>query len=124
MPAEEASARRARLLVSAALHTWDIAALVDSGVLVVDELVANVVRHTACRLLRVRVTRAGARRVRICVTDKSRTPPDTGRPLTDDTEHGRGLALVDAVSHSWGYDLHRWGKTVWAELRIKAEGEQ
>ncbi|WP_308402710.1 ATP-binding protein [Streptomyces sp. AC550_RSS872] len=103
MPVEEASARRARLLVSAALHTWGIEDLADSGVLVVDELVANSVQHTSCRLLRVRVTRVGAGRVRISVTDKSRTPPDMDRRPAEDAEEGRGLVLVEAMSECMGY---------------------
>ncbi|MFE7275595.1 ATP-binding protein [Streptomyces sp. NPDC057623] len=119
MPAERASARRARLLVSAALHTWGIGDLADSGILVVDELVANSVQHTSCRLLRVRVTRAGDGRVRISVTDTSRTPPEMDRRPVEGAEEGRGLVLVEALSDCWGYDLHRWGKTVWAELRVE-----
>jgi hypothetical protein len=28
--------------------------------------------------------------------------------------------LVDALSHRWGYDEMRWGKTIWAELVVPA----
>jgi hypothetical protein len=54
--------------------------------------------------------------VRIGVADKCRTPPEPTRP-GNDSEDGRGLLLVESMSWRWGYDLHRWGKVVWAELR-------
>jgi hypothetical protein len=121
LPCEVESARHARLLISAALNTWGLAELVDAAVLVVSELVSNSAQHTHCRLLRVAVSRPLPGRVRIAVTDKSRTAPTTGKPAADDAA-GRGLVLVDAVSGRWGYDLHRWGKTVWAELRTEESG--
>ncbi|UUN26599.1 ATP-binding protein [Streptomyces sp. FIT100] len=114
-PSAPDSARRARLLVSAALHAWDMGDLVDSAMLVVSELVGNSVRHTSCRLLRVTVSRPGPTRAEITVTDRSRTTPTMTRSAAD-AEEGRGLVLVDALSERWGCDLHRWGKTVWAEV--------
>ncbi|MFJ8076176.1 ATP-binding protein [Streptomyces sp. NPDC096176] len=117
MPCEPESARRARLLISAALNIWGIGSLVDTATLVVSELVGNAVRHTPCRLFRVTVSRPAPHRVRIAVTDKSRTVPDMTSPA-DDAEEGRGLFLVDVLSVRWGCDRHRWGKTVWAELEV------
>ncbi|MEU7407922.1 hypothetical protein AB0B40_01095 [Streptomyces sp. NPDC042638] len=37
------------------------------------------------------------------------------RPLDDEAEGGRGLALVAALSCQWGTDLLGWGKRVWAD---------
>ncbi|WP_405536870.1 ATP-binding protein [Streptomyces sp. NBC_00075] len=122
MPCEPLTARRARLLVSAALHTWDLEELADAGTLMVSELVGNSVQHTACRLIRVSVRRIAVDRVRIGVTDKSRRLPEIGGG-EGSREGGRGLFLVEAMGDRWGYDLHRWGKTVWAELVVEV-GEE
>ncbi len=119
LPCQPESAGRARRLVSAALNTWGIAELVDAGTLIVSELVGNAVRHTPCRLVRVSVRRVTDDLVRIGVTDKSHALPKMDL-AADGDETGRGLVLVDTLSHRWGYDEMRWGKTVWAELAVPA----
>ncbi|MEU1018923.1 ATP-binding protein [Streptomyces sp. NPDC005898] len=115
-PCEPESARRARLLVSAALNAWGADELVDAGTYIVSELVANAINHTSCRLVRVSVHRPGSGVVRIGVSDKCRRTPELKYP-GDGQEGGRGLLLVDAMSWRWGYDRKPWGKVVWAELR-------
>ncbi|MGW3122188.1 ATP-binding protein [Streptomyces sp. NPDC001107] len=117
LPCKPETARRARLLVTAALNTWGIGELADAGTLIVSELVANAVRHTPCRLVRVSVRRVTNDLVRIGVTDKSHALPKMDL-VTDGDETGRGLVMVDALSHRWGYDEMHWGKTVWAELAV------
>jgi anti-sigma regulatory factor (Ser/Thr protein kinase) len=105
--------------VSAALNTWGIGEMAEVGTLIVSELVGNAVRHTPCRLIRVSVRRVTNDLVRIGVTDKSHALPKMG-PVAGGDETGRGLVLIDALSHRWGYDQMRWGKTVWAELTVPA----
>ncbi|WP_416974501.1 ATP-binding protein [Streptomyces sp. 4F14] len=101
--------------------------LVDRAVLVVTELIANAVRHTACREIRLVVGRPYETGVRIGVVDGEPTRlPVPGRTGGED-ESGRGLLLVDAVADRWRYDLHLLGgpvrtKEVWAELRVGAGG--
>ncbi|MFF4832678.1 ATP-binding protein [Streptomyces sp. NPDC001315] len=108
LPSDQARARR---LVSAALSTRGLAELDDAGTLIVSELVGNAVRHTPCRRIRVSVRRVTNELVRIGVTDTSHALPKMD--LVDGgNETGRGLVLVDALSHRWGYDEMRWGKTV------------
>ncbi|MEV4452564.1 MULTISPECIES: ATP-binding protein [Streptomyces] len=119
MPCKPESARRARLLVSAALNTWGIGELAEVGVQVVAELVNNAIDHTPCRSVRVLVTCPAENVVRIGVADTCRDTPETGSP-DEDSEEGRGLLLVDALSWRWGYDRKRWGKVVWAELKVPA----
>ncbi|MCD9877044.1 ATP-binding protein [Streptomyces guryensis] len=119
LPCEPETARRARSLVSVALNTWGITELAEAGTLIVSELVGNAVRHTSCRLVRVSVRRVTDDLVRIGVTDKSHALPRMDL-VADGAETGRGLVLVDALSHRWGYDEMRWGKTVWAELAVPA----
>ncbi|MBW5421780.1 ATP-binding protein [Streptomyces sp. BG9H] len=115
MPCVPESARRARLLVSAALSAWDIGELAGDGVQIVAELVGNAIDHTRCRVVRVLVTRSTAGVVRIGVADNCGEAPEMGDP-DGNSEGGRGLLLVDALSRRWGYDRKRWGKVVWAEL--------
>ncbi|KUM95112.1 serine/threonine protein phosphatase [Streptomyces cellostaticus] len=119
VPCEPESACRARLLVSAALSTWGIGELAEAGTLVVSELITNAVNHTRCRVVRVVIRRETAEVVRIGVADKCRATPEPADP-DNDSEDGRGLLLVESLSWRWGYDLHRWGKLVWAELRVPA----
>jgi hypothetical protein len=55
----------------------------------------------------------------IMVGDPSPHPPRRIDP-DGDTEGGRGLLLVDALSSNWGWyvtDQQRTAKVVWAELR-------
>ncbi|MFI9236920.1 ATP-binding protein [Streptomyces sp. NPDC053079] len=119
MPREAASARRARLLVAAALNTWNLPGLIDTGVLIVSELVTNAVEHTECRNLRVTVSRPRPDRVRVAVVDMSQQRPVRQTPPFDE-ERGRGLAVVAALADRWKVDSLPWGKRVWAELHTGA----
>ena len=53
--------------------------------------------------------------VRVEVADGSAALPRP-REATAVDEGGRGLALVEALSSSWGAELGEGGKTVWFEL--------
>ena len=88
--------------------------VVSDAELVVTELVTNAVLHGSPPVV-VRLERddVGAR---IEVQDQGVRPPmrirDAGQAMT-----GRGLALVAALSRSWGADKREsGGKVVWAEL--------
>ncbi|MEU2602863.1 ATP-binding protein [Streptomyces hirsutus] len=121
-------ARLARLLAAHQLTEWGHphgAAAYDTVVLVVAELAANAVLHgcvpgrdfslfLACDDVR------GV--IRIEVSD---THPDHPAPTVAaaDEEHGRGLALVDALATRWGVTGRIGpGKTVWAECTTVADG--
>ncbi|MEU1674818.1 ATP-binding protein [Streptomyces roseifaciens] len=120
LPCVRESARRARLLVTAALYAWGLPCMIDSAILVVSELVANAVEHSGGRLMRVTVARPQAHRVRIAVVDLSADHP-VPRQAGDDDVRGRGLEIVTALSDAWGTESLRWGrrqgKRVWADLR-------
>jgi len=89
----------------------------------VSELAANAVVHTASGdggEFAVEVIRPRPGVARIAVTDEG--APGTPAAATadaaasDTAEGGRGLALVAALAHSWGYTLRSVpGRTVWAE---------
>ncbi|MEV3886042.1 ATP-binding protein [Streptomyces griseoincarnatus] len=116
LPGLEESADSARRLVRTALAAWHLEDLTDTAILLVSELVANAVKHTNSRVIRVIITRPSERFVRIGVVDKARVLPELTQPGDDLLTSGRGLLLIDALAERWGADLYRWGKQVWAEL--------
>lgn len=81
--------------------------------LLTGEVVANAVVHGP-EHGRVRVTvRIDPRGVRVGVTDESPARPRVQHPAPTAVS-GRGMALVEALSRSWGVDVHDGeGKTVW-----------
>jgi hypothetical protein len=62
---------------------------------------------------------AGSGAVAVIVTDLSPDPP-VKRDPAGDTEHGRGLHIVDALSTSWGWRTEARGKAVYAILAREA----
>lgn len=103
LPCAEASATEAKQLVRTALSAWALDHLADTSSLMVCELVANAVRHTRSRSIRVQVDRPSPGWVRLAVVDKSSRTPELRKPEEAD-EHGRGLLLIDALADRWGYD--------------------
>jgi serine phosphatase RsbU (regulator of sigma subunit)/anti-sigma regulatory factor (Ser/Thr protein kinase) len=86
----------------------------SSIVQVTSELAANAVEHAGPPVeLRAYAT---AQRLVVQTTDRSALPPVRRHSGRED-ERGRGLALVDALSHTWGVRLGLGGKTTWAEFR-------
>jgi anti-sigma regulatory factor (Ser/Thr protein kinase) len=103
------------------LAEWGLVALVEDAVMLVSELLTNALEASwrlddrppiALRLL------ASQDRLIIEAWDQDTGSCDLrpGEPLGDE-DHGRGLMVVDALSHRWG--VRRAGfsyKVVWAEL--------
>ncbi len=115
LPRTPESAHAARHLASSALHVWGLDEIEYSAWLVVSELMANAAMHAHHDLVRVTVTLLEPRRVRIAVVDRSRTMPERHK-ADDGDEHGRGLAIVEALCDVWDVDRLPWGKRVWGEL--------
>jgi serine/threonine-protein kinase RsbW len=116
-PNEVAAVRAARKFALSTLPGYpaDVLEVVE---LLVAELAGNCVRHTGSSF-EVAVT-ADERRIRIAVSDHG-----GGRPVVHGLDptavRGRGLALVEMLSDSWGvrYSPVRGGKSVWFTLRIE-----
>ena len=91
-----------------------LAAVADDAALVLTELVTNALLHGGPPVrLRLRELPAG---VRLEVADRGADLPVAAR-RSSVAMTGRGLALVDALTRSWGVDEdERGGKVVWAEL--------
>lgn len=113
------SARAARRFVERAALAWGAGGLQDTLALLATELVANAVRHGDGDIdITVRIT-SGA--VRVEVRDSSAETPSVGS-LVSDNEHGRGLALVDALASTWGVEPTLDGKSVWFEIDLREAG--
>ncbi len=118
LPCRPESVRRARALVSSVLETWGIRSLAEDGEVIVSELLTNTLEHTTCPMARVVIERCMDDVVRIEVADGSHTRPQL-TSYDAAAEGGRGLFLVDALSWRWGCDEYAWGKSTWAELKMK-----
>jgi anti-sigma regulatory factor (Ser/Thr protein kinase) len=113
LPAEPRSAGRAREAVTSALITEVPDSALDTLVLLTSELVTNVVAHarTACHL----GVELFPDVVRVSVSDEDDRPL-APRTAGDEEESGRGLALLEMLSSSWGVINRSTGKTVWFEV--------
>jgi anti-sigma regulatory factor (Ser/Thr protein kinase) len=111
----EHSARHIRRIVRSFLLEWGMPELSDAVELAMTELVANVVRHVPdrrCGLLLLRQPKG----VRVEVSDGSPQLPDLHAELDPDSEDGRGLVILDAVTDKWGVTrASGGGKIVWFE---------
>jgi signal transduction histidine kinase len=108
-----ASAGEARRLVRAALAEVGESAVVDAAELAVSELVTNAVLHAATPLeLSIEVTAAA---VTVQVRDDHPRLP-VQRDSSSSATTGRGLAIVAALAHAHGVDVHDPGKAVWFRL--------
>ena len=114
LPPEPASASAARRFATEVLETWREGELCDVVTLLVSELVTNAVLHTGSSV-EVAVRRRG-KSLRVEVSDNSPVIPGE-RDFSLDATTGRGLALVQALSESWGIEsIPRDGKVVWFEV--------
>lgn len=112
------SAGRARCALRKTLAEWGLAALEDSATLVLSELLTNAVRHGRVPPGREIETRwvPASGGLRIEVHDACADRPEQ-RPVPLDACDGRGLALVAALSETWGVRPRNGpGKVVWAQL--------
>ncbi|MEV6853578.1 ATP-binding protein [Streptomyces microflavus] len=113
-------ARLARLLTVAHLGAWGLPS--ESAAHIVAELAANASVHGRVQGRDFQLTLAvSGRTLRIEVTDTrgDSAPPGPGavKAPEDDSEHGRGLLIVEALADHWGIapgPVPR--KTVWAEI--------
>jgi anti-sigma regulatory factor (Ser/Thr protein kinase) len=107
--ADVGAARRAVAAIAAAVQPERASSVVQ----VTSELAANAVEHAGAPVeLRAYAT---AQRLVVQTTDRSALPPVRRHSGRED-ERGRGLALVAALSDTWGVRLGLGGKTTWAEF--------
>ncbi|MFE2170328.1 ATP-binding protein [Streptomyces sp. NPDC059447] len=117
-------ARLARQLALVELHDWGIpesTALSGDAGLLVAELAANAVIHGRVpgRDFELRMTLLeGVLRVEVSDARGDRRP--VVRLHAHQAEDGYGLRIVEALAAAWGVQDRLIGKTVWAELSVRA----
>jgi anti-sigma regulatory factor (Ser/Thr protein kinase) len=123
--------RNARQFVREMLAAWGLPDLSDDAEMITAELVVNAIRHglrTAPPRTTSRAARGELSALRLCmlrrqgeimmaVVDPSDEAPQP-RQADWGGESGRGLQIVGALAHVWGWSpLEGHGKAVWAVLR-------
>ncbi|MFI9202662.1 ATP-binding protein [Streptomyces sp. NPDC053048] len=107
-----------RRIVSAQLRYWHLDALIDPAALAVTELLTNVHQHAEPDKHCTVEMDLALDRLTVSVRDHDPRLPRIGEVDAVST-HGRGLALVAAVSTSWGVrERQDGGKVVWFTLRV------
>lgn len=87
--------------------------------LLASELTANAVAYGAAAIpaaSAIRITVGRERDLMIVEVHDSCTVPPRRRWATHLETSGRGLAIVQNLSHNWGWTLTPYGKSVWFQL--------
>jgi anti-sigma regulatory factor (Ser/Thr protein kinase) len=109
------SVRASRKFVVAALRRLEADHLVHDANVIVSELATNAVRH-ARSPFRVSVDESPGL---VCISVQDVGDGHAGLPRIAPDDHaieGRGIAIIDALADSWGYDVREDGTVVWAQL--------
>lgn len=118
-PPTALTVHRARHALADTLGEWKMDELGDAAALVLSELLTNAVQHGRVpgRDIGTRFLRLPDGGLRIEVHDPRSAGP-APRTATEWDEHGRGLALVEALTAGrWGTATREGpGKLVWADL--------
>ncbi|WP_316766811.1 ATP-binding protein [Streptomyces sasae] len=111
-----------RRIVSAQLRYWRLDPLIDRAALGVTELLTNVHRHAQPDKNCTVEIELQLDRLTVSVRDHDPRLPvvEDGTDVAPMATCGRGLAMVAAVSESWGVRPHDDGKVVWFTLPAKA----
>jgi len=105
----------ARMITRQVVREWGLADLAETAELLVSELVTNAIRASqgllepAIRLWLV----SDRSTVVIRVWDGCSEMPAVCQDASLDSERGRGLLLVEALSKDWGAYRRGHGKVVW-----------
>ncbi|MFG2958859.1 ATP-binding protein [Streptomyces sp. NPDC048291] len=107
-----------RRIVSAQLRYWHLDPLIDRAALGVTELLTNVHRHARTDKNCTVEIELQLDRLTVSVRDHDPRLPvvEDGLEIAPLATCGRGLAMVAAVSESWGVRPHDDGKVVWFTL--------
>jgi len=115
------SASEARAFVTQCLIEHRLLYLVDSVRLVASELATNALVHAQTAFTVTLSQPDGV--VLLAVRDSSEALPVPGAARVMDT-HGRGLEIVNLISHGWGMDPDEGGhKAVWASFALRQRRE-
>ena len=123
LPSIPESVRIARFHVRAALGFHGLGEYADDAEIVTSELVTNAVQHVrddGTETIGVTLARVwNPAAVTVVVSDSSPEGP-VRRDTPADSEQGRGLQIVEALSAHWGWRPEDGGKAVFAVLAREA----
>ncbi|MFE6054303.1 ATP-binding protein [Kitasatospora sp. NPDC056446] len=97
------------------LAGWPPSSIADAELALV-ELIVNAWRHGGTTSPVVLILFL-SNTLRVTVSDRSPSLPEQ-QSLSVLAESGRGLQLVAGLTHRWGVDPQKLGKTVWFELQL------
>lgn len=112
----EAAVRAARDSVRAVMERWNREDVNGDLELITSELVTNAIRHA--NAITVVLSLPDAATVMVEVWDDNPEGP-TAPGVDLHAEGGRGLMLVSALSHAWGWRSTRAGKVTWAQTQTQ-----
>lgn len=116
LPGTPYSVRLARFYVRSALNYHDLGGYAEDAEMITSELITNAIAHAGAQAVGLELTcLADGKTLAIVVTDPCPAPPVRRNPA-EDTEHGRGLNIVEALSTRWGWRPQDPGKAVYAIL--------
>ncbi|WP_317936603.1 ATP-binding protein [Streptomyces cellostaticus] len=105
-----------RRIMRSHLTHWGLLGVLEQAQLCVSELVTNVIKHVGVGVPATLAVSMNGTNLHLEVQDPGMGQlPTLGRAEAD-SEGGRGLALIDAVSECWGVRLGVEGKVTWCEL--------
>jgi anti-sigma regulatory factor (Ser/Thr protein kinase) len=120
LPALAASVAAARGRVGRHIDRWGLPDTVrDTAQLIVSELFTNAILHTDSDVVICRIETTGQLLHLEVGDDGPGMARRVPRTPSAESEHGRGLMLLDALAARWGVysSEHAAGCTVWAEIR-------
>ncbi|MET8625448.1 ATP-binding protein [Kitasatospora sp. NPDC004669] len=94
---------------------WPPSSIADAELAMV-ELIVNAWRHAETTSPVVLILFLSST-LRVSVSDRSPKLPERCSPSAL-AESGRGLQLVEGLTHRWGVDPQKLGKTIWFELEL------
>lgn len=123
LPSVPESVPVARFHVRATLGFQGLGEYANDVEAITSELVTNAVRHVCddgTETIGITLTRAlSPARVTVVVSDSSPQGP-IRRDTSADSEQGRGLQIVEALSAHWGWRQQDGGKAIFATLAPEA----
>jgi anti-sigma regulatory factor (Ser/Thr protein kinase) len=122
VPHQPRGARVARQRLSAALAGRVTQERLSDAMSIAAELVGNAVRHATPLpggVVRVawHLLVGGGLLIKVTDGGSANSTAPIIRPPSADAVDGRGLAIVAALSHQWGFERDGLGQCVWAVLQ-------
>ncbi len=118
LPPAATSSALGRRFVERTFGEWGVSSCVDDVLLLVTELVTNAVVHAGTEVELTLEARPDAVFASVGDRYSARSLPTEARVPRDDSESGRGIFLVHAISTRWGVEHTGFGKHVWFEVPL------